>query len=94
MNFSNSRDQTLLSLWESVRRQVLADRANGGRSRIVGDNLRVVARPTMRLFCAEASKRNAWPGGVTSFQPIADLVQSRVRATVVEIGPWRSCCAN
>ena len=43
MNFSNSRDQTLLSLWESVRRQVLADRANGGRSRIVGDNLRTYA---------------------------------------------------
>src|SRR3954447_14214822 len=40
MNFSSSEDQTLLSLWESVRRQVLADRANGGRSRIVGDNLR------------------------------------------------------
>ncbi|MGY4502089.1 hypothetical protein ACVWYH_006046 [Bradyrhizobium sp. GM24.11] len=40
MNFSSSKDQTLLSLWESVRRQVLADRANGGRARIVGDNLR------------------------------------------------------
>lgn len=43
MNFSSSKDQTLLSLWESVRRQVLADRANGGRSRIVGDNLRKYA---------------------------------------------------
>lgn len=40
MNFSSSKDQTLLSLWESVRRQVLADRANDGRSRIVGDNFR------------------------------------------------------
>jgi len=43
MNFSNSKDQTLLSLWESVRRQVLADRANGGRSRVGGDNLRTYA---------------------------------------------------
>ncbi|MDH2348502.1 hypothetical protein [Bradyrhizobium sp. SSUT77] len=43
MNFSSSKDQTLLSLWESVRRQVLADRANGDRSRFVGDNLRSYA---------------------------------------------------
>jgi hypothetical protein len=40
MNFSNSKDEGLLSLWESVRRQVLADLANGGRSRFVGSNLR------------------------------------------------------
>jgi hypothetical protein len=43
VNFSSSRDESLLSLWESVRRQVLADRADGGRSRFVGDNLRAYA---------------------------------------------------
>jgi hypothetical protein len=40
VNFSTSPDGSLLSLWESVRRQVQADRANGGRCRIVGHNLR------------------------------------------------------
>jgi hypothetical protein len=40
MNFSDSKDEGLLSLWESVRRQVLANRANGGRCRFAGDNLR------------------------------------------------------
>lgn len=43
MNFSDSKDESLLSLWESVRRQVFADRANGGRSRFVGANLRAYA---------------------------------------------------
>ncbi len=40
MNFLNSKDKALLSLWDSVRRQILADRRNGGRSRFVGNNLR------------------------------------------------------
>ncbi|MCK1419640.1 hypothetical protein IVB15_07560 [Bradyrhizobium sp. 182] len=44
MTFSSSKDQTLLSLWESVQRQVLADRSNGRRSRIAGDNLRNYAK--------------------------------------------------
>ncbi|MGY8669298.1 hypothetical protein Q3C01_44150, partial [Bradyrhizobium sp. UFLA05-109] len=43
MNFSSSKDESLLSLWESVRRQVSADRAGGGRSRSVGGNLRAYA---------------------------------------------------
>ncbi|MGY8682724.1 hypothetical protein Q2941_33860 [Bradyrhizobium sp. UFLA05-153] len=43
MNFSNSKDEGLLWLWESVRRQILADRASDGRSRCVGDNLRAYA---------------------------------------------------
>jgi hypothetical protein len=43
MNLSSSKDESLLSLWESVRRQVLADRAGGGRSRSVGENLRAYA---------------------------------------------------
>jgi hypothetical protein len=43
MNFSDSNDHSLISLWESVRRQVVADRACGGRSRFVGDNLRAYA---------------------------------------------------
>jgi|tagenome__1003787_1003787.scaffolds.fasta_scaffold19609795_2 KaiC/GvpD/RAD55 family RecA-like ATPase len=38
-----TKDQTLFSLWESVRRLVLTDRANGGRSRVVGDNLSTYA---------------------------------------------------
>jgi hypothetical protein len=43
MNFSSSKDESLLSLWESVRRQVLADRASSGRSRCVGENVRAYA---------------------------------------------------
>lgn len=43
MNLSSSKDESLLSLWESVRRQVLADRADGGRCRIIGNNLRAYA---------------------------------------------------
>jgi len=43
MNFSNSKDEGLLSLWESVRRQILADRADGGRCRFAGTNLRAYA---------------------------------------------------
>jgi hypothetical protein len=43
MKFLSSKDESLLSLWESVRRQVLADRASGGRSRFVGENLRSYA---------------------------------------------------
>jgi hypothetical protein len=53
MDFSSSKDQTLLSLWESVRRQVVADRANGGRSRFVGDNLRTYAQ----LLRSEMNRR-------------------------------------
>jgi len=43
MNISSSNDEGLLSLWESVRRQVAVDRSNGGRSRFVGANLRAYA---------------------------------------------------
>jgi hypothetical protein len=43
VNFSSSRDEGLLSLWESLRRQVQTDRTNGGRSRVVGHNLRAYA---------------------------------------------------
>ena len=43
MNFSGSNDNSLLSLWESVRRQVAADRAGGMRYRFVGDNVRAYA---------------------------------------------------
>lgn len=53
MNFSNSRDESLLSLWESVQRQVSANRANGGRSRFVGDNFRAYAES----LCSEMDRR-------------------------------------
>ncbi|WFU14617.1 hypothetical protein [Bradyrhizobium sp. CB3481] len=53
MNFSSSKDEGLLSLWESVRRQVLADRANGGCCRFVGNNLRTYAE----LLCLEMDRR-------------------------------------
>lgn len=43
MNFSDSKNESLLSIWESVRRQVLANQASGGRSRCVGRNLRAYA---------------------------------------------------
>jgi len=53
MNLSNSRDEGLLWLWESVRRQVLADRASGGRSRCAGDSLRAYAE----LLRSELNRR-------------------------------------
>ncbi len=53
MNFSSSPNESLLSLWESVRRQVEADRANGGRYRIVGHNLRAYAE----LLRSEMNRR-------------------------------------
>ena len=39
MNFSSSKDESLLWLWESVRRQMLADEASGGRCHVVADGL-------------------------------------------------------
>jgi hypothetical protein len=54
VNFLSSRDETLLSLWESVRRQVQADRANGARSRVVGHNLRAYAE----LLRSEMDRRD------------------------------------
>ncbi len=53
MNFSKSRNESLLYVWESIRRQALVDRANGGRFRIVGDNVRVYAE----LVRAEIERR-------------------------------------
>jgi hypothetical protein len=53
MNFSSSKDESLLWLWESVRRQVLADRASGGRSRCAGDSLRAYAE----LLRSELNRR-------------------------------------
>lgn len=53
MDFSSSNNQSLLSLWESVRRQVLADRANGGRCRLVGHHQRTYAE----LLRAEMDRR-------------------------------------
>jgi predicted helicase len=43
MDFTSSSDESLLALWESVRRQVIADRAAGGRCRFVGDRIRPYA---------------------------------------------------
>lgn len=38
MNFSNAKDESLLHFYESVRRQVDADRNAGGRYRFIGGN--------------------------------------------------------
>lgn len=53
MDASSSTNESLLSLWESVRRQVLANRANGGRCRFIGDNQRAYAE----LLRAEMDRR-------------------------------------
>ena len=64
MDFSILKDEGLLSLWESVRRQVLADLASGGRSRFVGNNLRAYAE----LLRSAMNRRELsytpidWPG--------------------------------
>jgi hypothetical protein len=62
---SQARKMKALSLWESVGRQVLADLANGGRSRFVGNNLRAYAE----LLRSEMKRRElnytpiGWPEG-------------------------------
>ena len=43
MHFGSSEDESLLALWESVRRQVAAHLATGGRCRFVGENMRAYA---------------------------------------------------
>jgi hypothetical protein len=44
MNFTSSSNESLLALWESVRRQVIADKAASGRCRLVGEKIRVHAQ--------------------------------------------------
>jgi len=43
MNFSNTKDESLLHLYESVRRQVEADIQSGGRYRFAGDSAKQYA---------------------------------------------------
>jgi hypothetical protein len=43
MNFSNAKDESLLHFYESVRRQVEADRQSGGRYRFAGESARQYA---------------------------------------------------
>jgi hypothetical protein len=43
MNFANCSDETLLHYYESVRRQVTADKQSGGRYRLAGANVRAYA---------------------------------------------------
>ncbi|MCK1409521.1 hypothetical protein [Bradyrhizobium sp. 76] len=43
MNFKSSTDQSLLAMWQSIRRQVAADDATGGRYRFIGPNVRAYA---------------------------------------------------
>jgi hypothetical protein len=54
MDFSNSKDEGLLALYESVRRQVLVNRASGAGHRFLGDNVRVYAE---RLFIEMDSRQ-------------------------------------
>jgi len=43
MDFVHSKDESLLTLYESVRRQVDADLKLGGRYRLAGDGVRQYA---------------------------------------------------
>ena len=43
MDFANSKDQSLLQYYESVRRQVEADKSLTGRHRFVGDTAKQYA---------------------------------------------------
>jgi hypothetical protein len=40
MNFANASDECLLHFYESIRRQVTADKQSGGRYRLAGANVR------------------------------------------------------
>jgi hypothetical protein len=43
MNFENAKDESLLHFYESVRRQVEADKQSGGRYRFVGNSAKQYA---------------------------------------------------
>ena len=43
MNFTDCSDECLLHYYESVRRQVMADKQSGGRYRLTGANVRAYA---------------------------------------------------
>jgi hypothetical protein len=43
MNFANSKDETLLRLYENVRDQVQADSQLGGKYRFAGDGVKQYA---------------------------------------------------
>jgi hypothetical protein len=43
LEFSTARDETLIAFYESVRRQVEADKQSGGRFRLVGASTRQYA---------------------------------------------------
>jgi hypothetical protein len=43
MNFANCSDETLLHYYESIRRQVRADKQSGGRYRLAGANVKAYA---------------------------------------------------
>jgi hypothetical protein len=43
MNFADSSDECLLHFYESIRRQVTADKQSGGRYRLAGANVREYA---------------------------------------------------
>ena len=43
MNFANCSDETLLHYYESIRRQVMADKQSGGRYRLAGANVKAYA---------------------------------------------------
>jgi hypothetical protein len=40
MDFSNSKDERLLTFYEGVRRQVDLDKQAGGRNRLAGDGVK------------------------------------------------------
>jgi hypothetical protein len=40
LNFSRSKDESLLAFYENIRRQVEADKQSGGRYRFAGDNVK------------------------------------------------------
>jgi hypothetical protein len=43
MNFSRSKDESLLTFYENIRRQVEADMQSGGRYRFAGDGVKQYA---------------------------------------------------
>jgi len=43
MNFTNSTDKSLIAFYESIRRQVEADKSSGGRYRFIGETAKQYA---------------------------------------------------
>ncbi len=76
MDLSGSKDERLLAMWESVRQQVVADLASGGRYRFIGDNV----RPYAEKLQEELDRRQLRYAPIDWGQPQSNLIEESHQA--------------